>query len=95
MDANGRESNARVSCRLNYSRPFAVEEFDANYYDSGGLRLIDGSAGRPYTWIVQTTVDIDKGLLRRLEQQARREGKSLDAYLNQTLREVVQDSEPG
>jgi hypothetical protein len=45
---------------------------------------------------VQTTVDIDERLLRQLEQQARREGKSLDAYLNQTLSTVVRASEtPG
>ena len=38
---------------------------------------------------MQTMLDIDEALLRQLEQQARQQGKSLDALLEQALRGFV------
>ena len=38
---------------------------------------------------MQTTLDIDESLLRQLEQQARQQGQSLGALLEQALRGFV------
>jgi hypothetical protein len=38
---------------------------------------------------VRTTLDIDEALLRQLEEQARQQGKSLGALLEQALRGFV------
>ena len=38
---------------------------------------------------MQTTLDIDEALLRQLEQQARQQGKSLGALVEQALRGFV------
>jgi hypothetical protein len=43
---------------------------------------------------VQTTVDIDGALLRQAEQQAKRQGKSLGALLEDALRAAIQSSVP-
>lgn len=43
---------------------------------------------------VQTTLDIDEALLRQLEHQARQQGKSLGALLEQALRAFVRNPAP-
>ena len=53
------------------------------------LRLFDGNIGPVYFASVETTVNIDQRVLLEAELQARREGKSLGALVEEALRIVL------
>lgn len=59
------------------------------------VRSIDVSGHKPYFGRVQTTVEIDDAILRQAEQQARQQGKSLAALMEDALRRVIQSPRSG